>query len=85
VVKIQSIIRQIQKDVPSIYDITPTVLSIIGYDEEDLRALEFDGEPLFHFDHLGPWPERRDFQLPHLNIRQQTLLRPTETPKTSIG
>jgi len=39
--------RQILKEQPSIMDIAPTVLKIIGYSEEELKALEFDGSPLW--------------------------------------
>ena len=39
--------RQITKDDPSLYDITPTILKVSGYDEEELREADLDGTPLF--------------------------------------
>ena len=39
--------REITKEKPSIYDITPTVLKITGYEDEELKECNFDGEPLF--------------------------------------
>jgi predicted AlkP superfamily phosphohydrolase/phosphomutase len=39
--------KQITKENASIYDITPTILKIIGYNEQELRACNFDGECLF--------------------------------------
>lgn len=39
--------RQINKENPAIYDITPTILKIIGYSDEKIKTLNFDGEPLF--------------------------------------
>ncbi|MBU3912393.1 MAG: alkaline phosphatase family protein [Candidatus Omnitrophica bacterium] len=39
--------KKITKESPSIYDITPTILEIIGYDEEKIKDGNFDGTPLF--------------------------------------
>ncbi|MGD9014780.1 MAG: alkaline phosphatase family protein [Candidatus Omnitrophota bacterium] len=39
--------KKITKENPSIYDIAPTVLAIIGYDDERLKTCNFDGRPLF--------------------------------------
>jgi predicted AlkP superfamily phosphohydrolase/phosphomutase len=39
--------RKIIKDSPTLYDLCPTILKIIGYDDEKLKELNFDGEPLF--------------------------------------
>lgn len=39
--------KRIKKEVPSIYDITPTILKIIGYDEEELKSCDLDGSYLF--------------------------------------
>ncbi|MFA5177855.1 MAG: alkaline phosphatase family protein, partial [Candidatus Omnitrophota bacterium] len=39
--------RKIGKEQPSIYDIAPTVLKITGYSEAEIKACDFDGEPLF--------------------------------------
>jgi predicted AlkP superfamily phosphohydrolase/phosphomutase len=39
--------RYIETEKPSIYDICPTVLKLIGYDEESLEKLNLDGKPLF--------------------------------------
>jgi len=39
--------RRILKDNPSIYDITPTVLKLAGYGEEELKKFDLDGMPLF--------------------------------------
>jgi len=38
--------KKITKENPSIYDITPTIMKIIGYDEEKLKEFNFDGRPL---------------------------------------
>lgn len=38
--------KKIIKENPSIYDIAPTILKIIGYKEEELNKCSFDGEPL---------------------------------------
>jgi len=39
--------RKILKDNPSIYDITPTILKIVGYGREELEKFDLDGKPLF--------------------------------------
>ena len=39
--------RKILKGNPSIYDITPTVLKVVGYGEEELKEFDLDGTPLF--------------------------------------
>lgn len=39
--------RVMTKERPSIYDITPTILKVIGKDKEQIQARDFDGEPLF--------------------------------------
>jgi hypothetical protein len=39
--------REITRENPSIYDIAPTVLSLIGYDDQTLAGLDLDGLPLF--------------------------------------
>lgn len=39
--------QEITKENPSIYDITPTILKTIGYDEEKLGKYDFDGKSLF--------------------------------------
>ncbi|PIU40930.1 MAG: hypothetical protein COS99_08495 [Candidatus Omnitrophica bacterium CG07_land_8_20_14_0_80_42_15] len=39
--------RKIIKDKPSIYDITPTVLKVIGYDEETFKRSNLDGSSFF--------------------------------------
>lgn len=39
--------RKIQSDAPSIYDIAPTILHIIGYRDEEIESLDMDGRPLF--------------------------------------
>lgn len=39
--------RKIVREDPAIYDIAPTVLQLIGYQQEELQALNLDGEPLF--------------------------------------
>jgi len=38
--------KQINKENPSIYDLTPTILKIIGYPEHRLRKCGFEGKPL---------------------------------------
>lgn len=38
--------RDIIRENPSLYDITPTVLKVIGFDEEELGRLGLDGKPL---------------------------------------
>lgn len=40
--------RQIIKENPSIYDIAPTILGIIGFDDGQLKECNFDGSPLFY-------------------------------------
>ncbi|MBU2573909.1 MAG: alkaline phosphatase family protein [Elusimicrobia bacterium] len=40
--------RKITKENPSIYDITPTILAISGFEDESLKEYDFDGEPLFN-------------------------------------
>ncbi|NQT90757.1 MAG: alkaline phosphatase family protein [Candidatus Omnitrophica bacterium] len=39
--------KRITKEDPSIYDIAPTVLKITGYDDEEIKKLDMDGETLF--------------------------------------
>jgi len=39
--------KKLAKENPSIQDIAPTVIKIIGYDDEKMRACDFDGKPLF--------------------------------------
>lgn len=39
--------RIITKQNPSIYDITPTILSVIGYDAEEIKECDFDGRVLW--------------------------------------
>jgi len=39
--------KKITTDKPSIYDITPTVLKLTGYNEEEIEKCGFDGKPLF--------------------------------------
>ena len=39
--------EEVTKEDPSIYDIAPTVLKMVGFDEEGLKECDFDGEPLF--------------------------------------
>jgi len=36
---------QVNKENPSIYDIGPTILRISGYSDEEIKELDFDGEP----------------------------------------
>jgi predicted AlkP superfamily phosphohydrolase/phosphomutase len=38
--------RQVTKENPSIYDIAPTILKIVGFDEQRLKDLQLDGESL---------------------------------------
>ncbi|MFC1666971.1 alkaline phosphatase family protein [Candidatus Omnitrophota bacterium] len=40
--------RSVTKNNASIYDIAPTILKIIGFDDEKLRKCDFDGAPLFY-------------------------------------
>ncbi|MFC1755487.1 alkaline phosphatase family protein [Thermoproteota archaeon] len=37
---------KIDKENASIYDITPTILKIVGYSNEEIKGLDFDGVPL---------------------------------------
>ena len=39
--------RVIKKESSSIYDIAPTVLSLVGYSSDDLKKLDLDGTPVF--------------------------------------
>ena len=39
--------RYMQSEKPSIYDICPTVLKLIGYDEQAMQKMDLDGKPLF--------------------------------------
>jgi len=39
---------QIKKDNPSIYDIAPTILNIIGFKKEELKRCDLDGNVLFY-------------------------------------
>ena len=39
--------KKIERKNPSIYDITPTILKIIGFDKAALKKCGFEGEPLF--------------------------------------
>lgn len=39
--------KKITKKNPSIYDLTPTIVKLIGYDEKKLKQCDFDGLPLF--------------------------------------
>ena len=39
--------RTITKKQPSIYDVTPTILQIAGFDEEKRKEFDLDGTPLF--------------------------------------
>jgi len=38
---------EIKQEQPSIYDIAPTVLKIVGFSNNDIKSFDFDGEPLF--------------------------------------
>jgi predicted AlkP superfamily phosphohydrolase/phosphomutase len=40
--------RKIDNANPTLYDLTPTILHVIGYEEKELDALELDGKPLFN-------------------------------------
>ncbi|MBD3272680.1 MAG: hypothetical protein GF384_09115 [Elusimicrobia bacterium] len=42
--------RPVTKEKPSIYDIAPTVLTIIGFDTDTIRSCRFDGSSLFQED-----------------------------------
>ncbi len=39
--------QKIVKDNPSILDVTPTILKVVGFDADTLRKEDFDGSPLF--------------------------------------
>lgn len=39
--------RKICRENPSIYDITPTVLEMVGYKNDEISGFGFDGQPLF--------------------------------------
>ena len=39
--------RSISADGPSIYDIAPTILKAAGFSDEELGAMDLDGNPLF--------------------------------------
>lgn len=39
--------KKIKKENPSIYDMTPTILKIIGFDDKKLKECDLDGEALF--------------------------------------
>jgi len=39
--------KKITKEKPSLYDIAPTVLKLIGFDNERLKVCDLDGKPLF--------------------------------------
>ncbi len=38
--------KKIKKDTPSLYDIAPTLLKLIGFDEKKIKEGDFDGEPI---------------------------------------
>jgi predicted AlkP superfamily phosphohydrolase/phosphomutase len=38
--------KQINSEKPSIYDVAPTVMKVIGYSEEELKESDLDGRPL---------------------------------------
>jgi len=40
--------RKVTKQDPSLYDLTPTILKLIGYSTQELRNFDFDGSPLFN-------------------------------------
>ncbi len=40
--------KKITKEAPSLYDIAPTILRMIGYSDQELKGLGFDGSPLFN-------------------------------------
>jgi len=44
--------RKIIKDNPSIWDICPTILQIVGFNERELKKCGFDGKPLFSKDKI---------------------------------
>ena len=39
--------RVITKERPTIYDLSPTILKIIGYSGDEIKECDFDGSPLF--------------------------------------
>lgn len=39
--------KKIIKQDPSMYDMAPTILKIVGFEDEELKKYNFDGEPLF--------------------------------------
>lgn len=39
--------RKITQEKPTIYDLTPTILKLIGFQNKELKRLDFDGQPLF--------------------------------------
>ncbi len=39
--------KKITKENPSIYDITPTILKLVGYNNEEMAKMDLDGKPLF--------------------------------------
>ncbi len=39
--------RKVTKQDPSLYDLTPTILKLIGYSTQELKDFDFDGSPLF--------------------------------------
>jgi hypothetical protein len=41
--------KKIEKQNPSLYDLTPTILKLIGYTDEEIKSFDFDGSPLFSF------------------------------------
>ncbi len=40
--------RKVAKQNPSIYDLPPTILKLIGYSTQELKNFDFDGSPLFN-------------------------------------
>jgi predicted AlkP superfamily phosphohydrolase/phosphomutase len=39
--------KKITKSNPTLYDMTPTILKLIGYTDAEIKKLDFDGSPLF--------------------------------------
>ncbi len=39
--------RPIEKNNPSIVDLSPTILHLVGFSDEEIRSLDFDGQSLF--------------------------------------
>jgi len=39
--------RKVTKNNPSLYDVAPTILKVIGYSDKELKAFGMDGEALF--------------------------------------